>query len=643
MRVTSAMLTNQVVYNIQQSLDRYLTLQTSMSSGRRINNPSDDPVGILRDLDYRTELSKIAQFQSNVDLGQNWLSSYDGILSDLNDAMNEAKDVALAMSNDTYDEVQRSASASEIRSVFDRVIQLSQTTLSGRQMFSGHRTKLEPFRIRDGGVTYMGDDGRIAYEIQDRVRQGINITGSELFLKPIMTLGAESDLNVAVTDSTLLSDLNAGDGIDLATGVFTITDDNMVGLSATVDMTAPPVTTVGEAITRINDALIAAGMDANVTVAVSDDGNSLKIETVDSGQISTATRLSQLNSGAGIEPANGRIKVTNDAGLNAWVDLASATNVGDVIAAFNAEMVSQGLPDVIMSVNAAGTGLVIDDNGVPPAGLRIENADVDDLVAGQLGIVGSVNAQLVGTDLNPLSLISVVDTTGTAAYDLGLAGEFSYPSVGRDLDPTLSADANLADLRNGFGFDGSKLVMNQGGTSYTLDVSDTSLVTIQDLLDKINTSPLDITASINAAGTGIQITNDDPYTSFTIVDEDDGLIAKQMGLYGSSDMMGSMLVLERALRDNDQEGINLMLENFDAAMRLAQETRAQIGTWSMGMETTADRLLDLELGFTGLLADVEDADMTKVITELATRETAYQAALSSAASIIQPSLLDFLR
>jgi flagellar hook-associated protein 3 FlgL len=43
------------------------------------------------------------------------------------------------------------------------------------------------------------------------------------------------------------------------------------------------------------------------------------------------------------------------------------------------------------------------------------------------------------------------------------------------------------------------------------------------------------------------------------------------------------------------------------------------------------------------LSEEEDADMTKLITELATHENAYQAALLSAGKIIQPSLLDFMR
>ena len=43
-----------------------------------------------------------------------------------------------------------------------------------------------------------------------------------------------------------------------------------------------------------------------------------------------------------------------------------------------------------------------------------------------------------------------------------------------------------------------------------------------------------------------------------------------------------------------------------------------------------------------MLSSVEDADLTKVLTDLASLETSYQAALTAAGKIIQPSLMDFL-
>ena len=644
MRVTNSMISNQVVYNVQKSLDRYLSLQTEMSSGRRINSPSDDPVGTLRDLSYRTELSKLNQYQENVSQGQNWLNSYDGILDDLNSLLSDAKDVALAMSNDTYDSEQRKAAANEIDSVFNRVVQLSNSQVGGRQMFSGYRTKLQPFRIGGEGLTYMGDTGQIQFEISGGVRQPININASDVFIKATSVPGEDADLNVAVTRNTLLTDLNDGSGIDLAAGTITITDENLVGVSAVIDMAAaPPLTTVGEAIDRINAALTAAGMNASISVDVSADGNSLAITTTPSGRISTATKISQLREGQGVDLSKGTIHVTSATGLDFGIDLSGAATVGDLITDFNATMIAEGCPGVTMAVNATGDGLVISDATLPPLGLTFADSSASDQTATQLRIAGYVGAQLVGGDLNAASSFTIGDTTGTVGSGLGIIGTFTRNAAGTDLDPRLTLATNLGDLRNGLGFDGDRFVIWQGENSHTVDLSDSAMLTVQDLVDDINNSGLDVTAEINNSGRGIQVANNDSSRSFTIKDVNGGLVAKQMDLFGSSDMMGTLLVLADALRNDDQDGINRMIANLDDAMNLSVQTRAAVGNNALRLETTASQLTDLELGFTDLLSGEEDADLTKVITELATRENNYQAALTAAAKIIQPSLLDFLR
>jgi len=71
--------------------------------------------------------------------------------------------------------------------------------------------------------------------------------------------------------------------------------------------------------------------------------------------------------------------------------------------------------------------------------------------------------------------------------------------------------------------------------------------------------------------------------------------------------------------------------------------RASAGSKLMGLESTEVKHTDLSLNYTKLLSDTEDADITQLVADLATQETLYQAALQSAAKIIQPSLLDFLR
>ena len=116
-----------------------------------------------------------------------------------------------------------------------------------------------------------------------------------------------------------------------------------------------------------------------------------------------------------------------------------------------------------------------------------------------------------------------------------------------------------------------------------------------------------------------------------------------MGLYGSSDMMGTLLVLIDALKNDDGDSVGLMLKGLDDSITKALDVRASVGASALRLETTASRLSDTGLSFTSLLSGVEDADLTTAITDLATLENNYQAALMAAGKIIQPSLIDFLK
>ncbi len=85
------------------------------------------------------------------------------------------------------------------------------------------------------------------------------------------------------------------------------------------------------------------------------------------------------------------------------------------------------------------------------------------------------------------------------------------------------------------------------------------------------------------------------------------------------------------------------LSQLDAASATLQAQRSDVGTRYnriTQMKQDADnRVIDLKTQ----LSDVEDIDLPKTITELQLQQTAYQAALSATAKVLQPSLMDFLK
>jgi flagellar hook-associated protein 3 FlgL len=145
MRVTDNMITNRSLFNLQRSIARYMQLQTNMSSGRRINQPSDDPTGTVKDLTYRKQLANVDQFQKNIAVAQNWTSTYDSVLNEVNGFVSSAKEIAVAMANGTYDATARQASANEVQSLFDQMMQMGNSELEGRKIFAGYQTTTKPF------------------------------------------------------------------------------------------------------------------------------------------------------------------------------------------------------------------------------------------------------------------------------------------------------------------------------------------------------------------------------------------------------------------------------------------------------------------------------------------------------------------
>jgi flagellin-like hook-associated protein FlgL len=107
-------------------------------------------------------------------------------------------------------------------------------------------------------------------------------------------------------------------------------------------------------------------------------------------------------------------------------------------------------------------------------------------------------------------------------------------------------------------------------------------------------------------------------------------------------VFNALLRLRAALLENDiteaQRAINLL---DDATVQL-NFARAELGARQQGLDTMQIRLDDENVQLRSTLSEDFDADLTEVISEFTGRQIAYEAALRSAASILQMSLLDYL-
>jgi flagellar hook-associated protein 3 FlgL len=97
------------------------------------------------------------------------------------------------------------------------------------------------------------------------------------------------------------------------------------------------------------------------------------------------------------------------------------------------------------------------------------------------------------------------------------------------------------------------------------------------------------------------------------------------------------------LRAGNSNALRVDLKGIDSNLETLLEVRARNGARQNRLDSALDRLAQVKESTVAQLSGVEDADIAKTLIELSSQTAAYQSALRSGASIVQSSLMDFLR
>lgn len=219
MRVSDKVLYNTVTNNLQQNLEKILGLQEKSSSGKRINRPSDDPVGVMKVVDYDTALSKVGQYQRNIDNGTSFLNVTESTISTAQNIMVRIKELSLSALNSTNSAENRSIIAEEVDQLYQQMKQVANTQFNGRHIFAGYNTETAPYDSNDEYKGTASSDGYIEIEIDSGSTMKINMHGDRVFGTPTYgtdILGTLSTLKSALENDDLQGIGDAMDDIDAA-------------------------------------------------------------------------------------------------------------------------------------------------------------------------------------------------------------------------------------------------------------------------------------------------------------------------------------------------------------------------------------------------------------------------------------------
>lgn len=209
-RTTNVALNNTVLRDNQRTLARLGTYQEQLSSGKRINRVSDDPVQARTALRYRAESVQIDKYIDNIAKGGAFMDAADSAFSEMGKVLDEAKKLAVQGANASQDASSRKALATSVDSLLSRLVDLANTVHDGRYIFAGTDTLTQPFnRSADGAsVEYDGNLDSFSVQVGPASTVVVNQDGHTLF---------QGAVDVFKTLGEMRDALAANDGQEVAT------------------------------------------------------------------------------------------------------------------------------------------------------------------------------------------------------------------------------------------------------------------------------------------------------------------------------------------------------------------------------------------------------------------------------------------
>ncbi|MBM3266022.1 MAG: flagellar hook-associated protein FlgL [Candidatus Sericytochromatia bacterium] len=101
--------------------------------------------------------------------------------------------------------------------------------------------------------------------------------------------------------------------------------------------------------------------------------------------------------------------------------------------------------------------------------------------------------------------------------------------------------------------------------------------------------------------------------------------------------------LSAALRANDQAAIEDLIPVIDKRQQVFLTEQSVVGGKVQRLELLRQRLSDQNVELSRFKSETEDADMSKLITDLNRQDSVYRASLAAGSRVIQPTLIDYLR
>lgn len=220
-RISSQQIFSGGINRLQELNTNLNSTQQQISTGKRVNKPSDDPVAAARILKLDQELARVETYQRNVSLADNRLKQEENALSGSVDIVQRIRELTVQAGNGSLSANDRLSISSELKERLGQLANVANTRdASGEYIFSGFQGGTQAFKQDpSGGWVYQGDEGQRVLEIDDGVTVAISDHGKGIYSDiPVAASGAVTSAppageyisGVNIIDQSVLDGISTG-------------------------------------------------------------------------------------------------------------------------------------------------------------------------------------------------------------------------------------------------------------------------------------------------------------------------------------------------------------------------------------------------------------------------------------------------
>jgi flagellar hook-associated protein 3 FlgL len=210
------MVYNQLRRALQGNLSELAEKNTRLYTGKKIDKPSDDVIGMMNAMGYRVSISGNEQYQRNINEANTNLELSGTVMKSLADGLLKMKQLT-STGSDAQSQENRDRYAQEAAGLRDFFLGLSNTKAGNRYLFSGYQSDQKAFVYNSvtHAYDYQGDLGEIKVPVDKGADVSINIQGSRAF-----SFKVSSEMPAKLADGTPVS---TSQTTDPSTGITTTT------------------------------------------------------------------------------------------------------------------------------------------------------------------------------------------------------------------------------------------------------------------------------------------------------------------------------------------------------------------------------------------------------------------------------------